>query len=67
MKEIEKISKILSFLEKKLDVKFQLKILDNNSELNDGNGYRMDDVRACQSKIHNTDKLICPHFNKKNF
>lgn len=67
MKEIEKIGKTLKFLEEKLDVNFQLKILDNDSELNNTIENRIDDIKSCYSAIHNTDKLICFHYNKKNF
>jgi hypothetical protein len=67
MSEIKKIGEILNFLEKKYDVNFQLKLLDENLKVTKIEEDTRVDYRGCYSVVHNTNKLACFYYNKKNF
>ena len=65
MTEFEEISNILKFLEEKLEVNFQLKILDNDKEMDAQ--IRIPKTIGCKSLIHNTDVLLEQYFYKRTF
>jgi hypothetical protein len=67
MSRINEIKEVLTFLEKKFEVEFQLKILDEQNKVKYDEKIVTTVYKGCNSKIHNTDYLFCKDYYKKTF
>ncbi|UPZ17991.1 hypothetical protein [Flavobacterium humidisoli] len=66
MNEIDEIKEVLTFLEEKFRVEFQLKILEEvPNKITDKKIKTI--FKGCSSKVHHTDYLSCHDYYKKTF